>query len=125
MGMIIDVIFAIAEVAVASGAITEFQFRVAFIRSAADGTAVGIGCIRFCLLRRKRNGSCGLFRSFSRTALSLDFPRHWDQVACIFAKEQEIVRQSYQGEQALGVTADTGGHSNNFVDQIDEIKQRH
>ena len=42
MGVIVDVILAITEIAVAAGAVTEFQLRVGNIGSAADGTAMGV-----------------------------------------------------------------------------------
>ena len=43
MGVIADVILAVAEVAVASGAIAEFQLRIAGICPAADSAAMGVG----------------------------------------------------------------------------------
>jgi len=43
MGMVVDMILAVAEVAVTAGAVPEFQLRVGHIRSAADGTLVGVG----------------------------------------------------------------------------------
>jgi hypothetical protein len=43
MAVIADMFLAIAIVALATGAIPEFQFRIADIRSAADGAAMGIG----------------------------------------------------------------------------------
>ena len=39
----IDVIFTVAVVALALGAIAEFQLRVGYVGSAADGTPVGVG----------------------------------------------------------------------------------
>ena len=51
MGMVIDVVLAVAEVAVAARAIAELQFRIAYIRSAAKDTFVGVGrlCFLFCV----------------------------------------------------------------------------
>ena len=43
MGVIADVFFAVAVVAVAAGAVAEFQLRIGHIGSAADGAAVGVG----------------------------------------------------------------------------------
>lgn len=42
MGMVIDVILAVAVISVATGAITEFQLRVAHICASADSAAVGV-----------------------------------------------------------------------------------
>ena len=43
MSVVADVIFAVAEVAVAPGAIAEFQFRIGGIISAAYSAAMGVG----------------------------------------------------------------------------------
>lgn len=43
MGMVVDVILAIAIIAIAAGTIPEFQIRIGNIGSAANGAAVGIG----------------------------------------------------------------------------------
>ena len=53
--MVVDVIHAVAVVAVAAGAVAEFQLRVGHVGSAADGTAVGIGGFYLC--------SAGLIRT--------------------------------------------------------------
>ena len=44
MGMIADVIFTIAVVAVAAGAVAEFQFRVGDVGAAAYGAFVVVVC---------------------------------------------------------------------------------
>ena len=43
VGVVVDVIFAVAEVALTAGAVTEFQFRIGGIRSAANDAAVIVG----------------------------------------------------------------------------------
>ena len=48
MGVIVNMIFAVAVVAAAAGAVTEFQFRIAYIRAAADGAFVGVGRFGLC-----------------------------------------------------------------------------
>ena len=42
MGVIIDMLNAVAVIAIASGAVAEFQFRIGNIRSAADSAFVVI-----------------------------------------------------------------------------------
>ena len=42
VGVIVDVVFAVAEVAVTPGAVAEFQLRIAYVGSAACGTPVGV-----------------------------------------------------------------------------------
>jgi len=44
MGVVIDVVGAIAIVAVAAGAVAELQVRIGHIGTAADSAAVVIGC---------------------------------------------------------------------------------
>ena len=43
VGVIVDVVFAIAVIALAFGAVAEFQLRVGHIGAAADGAFVGVG----------------------------------------------------------------------------------
>ena len=57
MGMIVDVIFAVAEIAVAAGTIAELQLRVGGIRFAANRTAVCVGR-RGIFLSLKGYSSC-------------------------------------------------------------------
>ena len=45
MGVVADVVFAVAMVAVAAGAVAKFQLWVRDIRSSAYGAAVGIGLL--------------------------------------------------------------------------------
>ena len=61
MGVVADMIFAVAMIAAAAGAVTELQFRMACIGATTDGTFVGIGCLRMhCVLlicSRAREGN--------------------------------------------------------------------
>ena len=53
MRMVINVVLTIAVIALTPGAIPEFQLWVAYIRSSANGAAVGIGsfgCSGGCLI---------------------------------------------------------------------------
>ena len=45
MAVVADMVFAVAVVAFAAGAVPEFQLRIAHIGSAADGAAVGVVCL--------------------------------------------------------------------------------
>ena len=45
MGVVADMVFAIAMVAIAAGAVAELQIEELRIGAAADGAAVGIGCL--------------------------------------------------------------------------------
>ena len=42
MGMIADMVFTVAVIALAAGTVTEFQLRIAYISPAADGAFVGV-----------------------------------------------------------------------------------
>lgn len=48
VAVIVDMILTIAVVTVAPGTVTELQLGIRNIRSAADGTPVGIGCLGGC-----------------------------------------------------------------------------
>ena len=90
--MIVDMIFAVAEVAIAAGTIAKFQFRIAFVCSAANRTTMGVGgfVLLFGLISLKVDG-CGLCSGISCRTASPDFPGIRNQVSGILAKEQKIV----------------------------------
>ena len=71
MGVIADVILAVAVVAVAPGAVAEFQFRMIRIRPTANGAPMAV--IRlFCSLlgtERDRSGSVVMIYGFLGAAL--------------------------------------------------------
>ena len=46
VGVVVDVVFTIAVIALAFGAVAEFQLRVGHIGAAADGAFVGVGGFR-------------------------------------------------------------------------------
>ena len=125
MTVVADVVFAVAVVALAAGTVTEFQFRIADICSAADGAAVGVGCfLGFfgCLI------SCGIkldhFRAFRLHRLlfkepaQLDPPGLGNYIQNILAEDQEIVCQGNHGEQIIGE-----GVQNQIHDDDGQIKQ--
>ena len=101
-------VFTVAVVSLAAGAVTEFQFRIGHVRAAADGTAMGIRCLGL--------GDAGLIgtgigeghhlRLFGSTslfsqALRIDPPAHGQDIQHIFAKEQEIVSKRNDREQII------------------------
>ena len=107
--MVVDVVFAVTVVALAAGTVTEFQFGIADVSSAADGAAVGVDC------------SFGRFGGFSGTGvegddlcffllnrllrklpLGLDPPGKRQHIQHIFAEEQEVVGQGNHREQIVG-----------------------
>ena len=51
VGVVADVFFAVAVVAIAPGTVAELQFGVGYICPAANGAAVGVGGLRSCGLR--------------------------------------------------------------------------
>ena len=79
MGVVVDVVCAVAVVALATGAVSEFQLRIGNIRSSANGAAVSVGVLllRFCGLVIGLTGEgddlC-FFGLFVHCTLSLDAP---------------------------------------------------
>ena len=117
-------LFAVAVVAVATGAVTEFHVRMAHICAAADDAAVGVGgALRFCC-RAEGNGAGGLDNLWTGFALRLDSPGGWQYIENILAKEQKIVGDGNQGEQTEGESTGEGKHYHliNRQCQIDHRK---
>jgi len=59
VGMVVDVVFTVAVVAVAAGAVTELQLRIGNICPSADGAAVIVVGLR--LAEGDRSGALYLF----------------------------------------------------------------
>ena len=99
MGVVGDVILTVTEIAITPGAVPEFQFRVGYIGSAANGTFVA-EVRSFCRpVEWNRSGlGSSLLRLFGS---SLGFPGLGDQIQNILAHKQEIVAKSNQGEQIV------------------------
>ena len=122
MGVIGNVIFAVAEIAVAAGTIPELQVRILGIRTAANGAAVVVGGRSFLLgLAAHRDRSGFLFDLGG----SFDPPGKGKQIEHIFAKENEIIGKPHQGEQILGKAQSVHGTVDHHVSNINEIEQRH
>ena len=100
--MIADVILAVAEIAVTTGAIAKFQLRVGNIGFAANGAAMGVSGMGFLLWLCAGEGHrasllwCGFL---SEAPSGLDLPGHWDEIACIFSEKQEIVGKGDKREK--------------------------
>ena len=102
MGMIADMVAAVAIIAITPGAVTELQLGIRHIGSAADSTAVGIGFfgnfLPFPLTATKAN-YFWLWGSFS--SLSLHSPGGRKQIQNILTKEQKVIQDCNQREQIM------------------------
>ena len=87
MGVIIDVIFTIAVVAVTTGAVTEFQVGVGYIGTTANGATVGIS--GFCGPFGKGNRSCLLP---GRRFFAGESVKEREQIQNIFSCKQQIIQ---------------------------------
>ena len=98
MGVIADMILAVAVITLAAGAVTEFQLRVGGVGSAADGAFVGVVCFGF--------GVGGLIGTGGREGddfapggglsggpSGVGPPAQRKNIDHIFSEEQEIVAQ--------------------------------
>ena len=93
MGVVVDVIFAVTEIAITTGAITELQFRMGDICPAANYAAMLV--LGFCFLL--------LFRMCGTLGPAL-LIFSGEEVTHICAEEEKIVGNRYQGEQVVGET---------------------
>ena len=124
--MVVDMGDAVAVVAVAPGAVTEFQLRGGDIGFAANGAAMGVSGMGFFLWLCAGEGHrAGLFWCgfLSETPLCLDLPGHWDEIACIFSEKQEIVGKGDQREKICGENANRCGQNYDLINDIDKIEQ--
>ena len=109
MGMIADVVLAVAMEALTARAVTELQFRIAHISATTDCAFVGVrrfhcgggGFVRAC-----SGEDDGFSFGGSLAGLSLEqpseicLPGHRNHIEHILAEEQEIVCQCNHGEKA-------------------------
>ena len=113
MVVIADMVLAVAMVSLTLGTIAELQFRIGHIRTATDGASVIIGRFYRCgtgLIgagRRKWDRLApGLLRPVfflsAEQPGSIGTPGHWEHILDIGAKEEEIVGDGHQREQAEG-----------------------
>lgn len=114
VGVIVDVIFAVAEIAVAFGAVSEFQLRVGHICPAADDASVLV--VRF-LWR--------FFLYFCRAGCStaVDISSPGKEIADI--EENKVICQCNQGEQIVREAENRVGCIENVDRNEDQIDDTH
>ena len=127
MGVIGDVVFAIAVVAIAPGAVAELQIRMGDICGTADSASVGVG-------RLGRGGGCLVGTGIKGDGLVLgvgggilctlscpsciDPPGDRKYIGHIGAEEQKIVGQGDQAEEIIG--EGSGEEINSHHHQVDQ-----
>ena len=126
MGVIIDMVDAVAMIPAATGAVTEFQAGVGDVGTAADGALVevilllGGGAVRAGLLLKVDD--FGAFGLFSLAAAELHSPGSRQKIGKTAAKENKIVSKAHQNQQVVGEDEPVGinGSGNHY-----QIHQRH
>ena len=127
--MVADVIFTIAVVSVAAGAVTELQIGMGNVCPAADGAAVIVGdfgCCGGCLTGAGIEGdglaglSAGSILCTACIAAGVDPPGLGQHIQHILAEEQEVIGQGDQAEEIVGEGASEEVQGNDG--QIDEGK---
>ena len=102
VGMVVNVIFTVAVITVASAAVTEFQFRIGHIGSAAYAALVGIvfpGGSAFGSCLGEGDGAGVFHRPGFCLSAHADAPVEGNDIHNILAEEQEIVGNGDQREQ--------------------------
>ena len=92
MGVVADMILAVAEVAIAAAAVAELQLGITYIGAAADGAAVTVS--GFCLGGMILNIN-GLLRCVRALLFGLGVIAG-QQVQHFFSKKQEIIKHTNQ-----------------------------
>ena len=95
MGVVVDVVLAVAVVAVAPGAVAELQLRVGAVSAPADGAFVGIVLLDLGLAEGDGFVGCGVDGLF----LELPLPAPGQDIDHILSKEQEVVGKADHREQ--------------------------
>ena len=95
MGVVVDVVLAIAMIAFTSGAVTELQLRIGNVGAAAYSAFVGI--VGSSLLGGKGNRSC----LFLGSCLFGATTNKGEQIQNILACKEQIIAQSNQREQIV------------------------
>ena len=130
MGVIADVILAVADVAAALGAISEFQLGICGIRPAAHDTAMGIRRCAFLCAPVKGDGT-GLLTGFlfGRSmahrfgTVSLIFPNAGNNIQTILAEEQHVIQNGNQREQIVGEVQAVVRKICNIEHQVNHIEK--
>ena len=130
VGVIADVILAVADVAAALGAISEFQLGICGIRPAAHDTAMGIRLCAFLRAPVKGNGT-GLLtgRLFGRSMVHrfgtvyLIFPSAGNNIQTILAEEQHVIQNGNQRKQIVGEKQISMHKICNIEHQVNNIEE--
>ena len=108
MAVVADMLLTVAVVALAPGAVAEFQLGIGNIRPSADGAAVSIGCFRCCLRSFVRAGieldDLGLLlldRLLFEEPPGVDPPGQRQYIQHIRAEEQEVVGKGDHREEII------------------------
>ena len=121
MGMIVNVVFTVAVIAVAAGAVTEFQLRIRHIGSAAHGAFVGVRCLHSCgagLIGAgsgEGDGAGFCLRLLFEKSAGVEPPGQRNYIHNVLAKEQEIVGDGDKREQVVG--EETCGGQLNYLNK--------
>ena len=102
MGVIVNMVAAIAVVAVALGAVAELHIRVRHVGFPADGAAVGIGLLLLGGIVYLEVDDLGLRGSLGlllKKPAQPVLPAQGHHVQHVLAEKQEIVAQGHQGKQ--------------------------
>lgn len=108
MGVVGDVLGAVAVVALAPGAVAELQIGEIHIGAAADGALVGVGGLDLGMsgLVAARivegDGLAAGMDGLSGGAVCVDPPGDGEQIFTVSAKGQEVVAQGDEGEEIVG-----------------------
>ena len=131
MGMIGNVIHAVAVVTAAAGAIAEFQIGIGHIGAAAYGTFMRVGGFRLRNGRPVGPGSREGYRAgfgltgglFPEQSPGIDPPADRQDVDYILANEEEIVGERHQREQTVGEQTNVG-HTDDINGDDGKINHR-
>ena len=107
MVVIVDMVDAVAEIALAPGAVAEFQLRMLRIGPSADHAPVGVGrlglggggFVRAGLGEGNHLGAFGFGSFLVEQPPGVEAPGHGEDIGNIPAEEEEIVGQGDHGEQ--------------------------
>ena len=130
VGVIANVLFAVAVIAAALGAIPKFQFRIGHIRPAAHRAAMGIRLCAFLRAPVEGDGT-GLLTGFlfGRSmahrfgTVSLIFPNAGNNIQTILAKEQQVIQNGDQREQIVGEKQISMHKICNIEHQVNNIEE--
>lgn len=121
MGVVIDVILAVAEVAVATGAVAELQLGIGHIGATAYGTAVQIGGLSFFLALVK--GDCSGGPLLPGSAMSAGADRLRQQIQYILTGKQQEIGNADQREQIMREQVAHIAHINDQQNQVKNAQE--